>query len=160
MVAGRHIEQSAAYAWGLASPAEVLAMVRQQRDALLLEAVVPVLEAALAAPTAADDSAPQPTQGGMNRALQHIADLAALCDSLPALDDYTSSTVRSAAIPHSAHLMSKWVFMAGHAMHVAPPSAFGVHALLRSEDTAPSATIIWPDRGIRSLRGCHAFATG
>lgn len=83
----RYVEESAAFAWGLVSPAEVLSVVRIQRDTMLLEIPLPALETALRSIPSSDPSA-------LTAGLQSVADLTAFADALKSLDDFTYFTVR------------------------------------------------------------------
>jgi hypothetical protein len=87
MSAGRYVEESAAFAWGLTSAGEVLAVVRLQRDLMMTQLPLTAIENCLKA-------RPNSHSKALDHALQSIADIDALSLALQALDDSTFVTVR------------------------------------------------------------------
>ncbi len=85
----RFVENCAAYLMGLVSSAEVLPVVRQQRDKMLTRVAIGALQRSLDALSMRD----------LGRAMQAVTDAWALGAAMPALDDFTLHRVRRAPEP-------------------------------------------------------------
>jgi len=92
------VEESAAFAWGLAGPGEVLAVVRLQRDAMMTQLPLTAIEECL-------KTRPTPHSKALDHALQSIADIDALSQALQSLDDFTFVTVRWVVCPPPPSLL-------------------------------------------------------
>ena len=84
---GRYIQDTAAYMWGLMTTAEMLSLVRAQRDSMLIRSLLSAMEASITQIRVSDKDA-------VFYALQACSDVKCISEGLQALDDHTFFTVR------------------------------------------------------------------